>query len=239
MGRAVALRLAELGAKVGVIGRTGADLKRVVGEIEEAGGTATFAVGNIRDTEFLDRTAAEFEAALGPASILVNNAGGQFVADFDQTSDKGWAAVIDTNLSGTRHAILRFGGQMAAAGRGRIVNIVNVENRGTPSVSHAGAARAAVIHLSRSLSIEWAQRGISINNIAPMVLTDGLRNYGDDALAELTRRIPMGRWGDEADHAELVAFYCTDVAAYITGSVVPFDGATYLGPGVDFNEASR
>ncbi|WP_128643263.1 SDR family oxidoreductase [Rhodococcus opacus] len=238
IGKSIAIRLAELGASVGVIGRTESDLLDTIRELSQYDHAATFLAGNIRDVDFVDRAAEHMRSELGNATILINNAGGQFAADFVDISDNGWRAVVDLNLHGTRNMMLRFGPQMIEGGvGGRIVNVVGSNyDRGMPGFSHSGAARAGVVHLSRSLGVEWAQYGISINNIGPMVLTAGAqKGYGDAGVTRLARQIPMGRWGDVSDHADVVAFYCTSAASFITGSLIPFDGANYLGPGVDMS----
>jgi citronellol/citronellal dehydrogenase len=240
IGRAVARRLAELGASVGVIGRTESDLEDCVRELEEFGRPSAHAAGNIRDVEFVEQAVDALAARLGDATILVNNAGGQFAADFTDISHNGWRAVVDLNLHGTRNIIFAVAQQMMRAGHGRIVNVVGSNyDRGMPGFSHSGAARAAVVHLSRSLAIEWARHDISINNVGPMVRTTGAeRSYGEEGLARLAGQIPMGRWGDVSDHADVVAFYCTRAASFITGSLIPFDGGNYLGPGVDMSSAT-
>jgi NAD(P)-dependent dehydrogenase (short-subunit alcohol dehydrogenase family) len=147
------------------------------------GETVTAKAMTIRDPEQVQALFAETWQRFGRLDVLVNSAGGQFPQAAIDFSVKGWNAVIDTNLNGTwymmQSAAQHWRDRQAA---GSIVNIVAVVNRGMPQVAHTAAARAGVIYLSKTLSVEWAPLGIRINCVAPgSIATDGLNVYPREA----------------------------------------------------------
>jgi len=158
--------------------------------------------------------------------VLINGAGGQFPQAAIDFSIKGWNAVVDTNLNGTWYMM-----QSAAkywrdrSMGGSIVNIVAVVNRGMPQVAHTAAARAGVIYLSKTLSVEWAPLGIRVNCVAPgSIATEGLNVYPREAAEGFVLSNPMKRLGDVMDIAQAVVYLAAPTGKFITGEVLAVDG---------------
>jgi NAD(P)-dependent dehydrogenase (short-subunit alcohol dehydrogenase family) len=242
IGFAVAERLAAEGVRLVLVGRREALLTEAVAKLE----TEAVAVpGDVREPATLEAALDAAWNGLGRLDILVNNAGGQFIAPAELISRKGWTAVIDVALNAT------FLWSQGAAQRwieretpGAIVNMVGpFRDRATPGMAHSGAARAGVMHLTRTLAVEWAPVAIRVNNIGPAVLTPGMRGEFADADAtvidELTNRLPTGRWGTLREVGDLTAFLASDVAGYVTGETVVMDGAAWSAEGFGMRPLSN
>src|SRR6266404_7092703 len=192
IGRAIAWLFARLGAHVAVVGRDRGRLDTVVADLASRQLKASAHVADIREPDQVNALFDAVWAAHGRIDSLINSAGGQFPQAAIDFSIKGWNAVINTNLNGTWYMM------QAAAQRwrdhkhpGSIVNIVAVVNRGMPQVAHTAAARAGVIYLSKTLSVEWAPLGIRINCVAPgSIATDGLNVYTREAAEGLVLSNP-------------------------------------------------
>ena len=227
IGRATAYVMTRLGAQVIICGRRAEKLEETAAGIARHLGKPVMTKAmTIRDPEQVQTLFAEVWERFGRLDHLVNSAGGQFPQAALDFSVKGWNAVIDTNLNGTWHMI-----QSAARHwrdrhvPGSIVNIVAVVNRGMPQVVHTAAARAGVIYLSKSLSVEWAPLNIRINCIAPgSIATEGLNVYPREAAEALTVSNPMKRLGDMLDIAQAVAYLAAPTGKFITGEVLSVDG---------------
>jgi citronellol/citronellal dehydrogenase len=232
IGRCVAHELASLGAHVVLAGRRTEPLDRTVAEIVEDGGQASAVPLNIREQEDVDRAIAGLVAEHGRLDLLFNNAGGQFVSDAAAIRPKGWRAVIDTNLNGTwwvtqaafQHAMSERGGAV-------VMMVADMWN-GFPGMAHTGAARAAVVNLTKTLGVEWASHGVRVNAVAPGgILSSGMTTYPPEVLAlvaDQLRKNPSARMGTEAEVASAVTFLLSPAAAYITGTTVRVDGASSL-----------
>jgi NAD(P)-dependent dehydrogenase (short-subunit alcohol dehydrogenase family) len=227
MGRAIAYVLARLGAQVLICGRRAEKLEETAAGIKEhLGKTVQTRAMTIREPEQVQALFDETCARFGRLDVLVNSAGGQFPQAAIDFSVKGWNAVIDTNLNGTwymMHAAARHWREHQHPGS--IVNIVAVVNRGMPQVAHTAAARAGVIYLSKSLSIEWAPLNIRINCVAPgSIATDGLNVYPRAAAEAFSLSNPMKRLGDVIDIAQSVVYLVAPTGKFITGEVLAVDG---------------
>jgi citronellol/citronellal dehydrogenase len=231
IGRAIAVLATRLGAKVMICGRNSERLAETADAVQRLlGKTISCRAITIRDPDQVNSLFDEAWERLGPLHCLVNSAGGQFIQPAMDFSTKGWLAVIDTNLNGTWW-------MMQAAGRrwrdarigGNIVNIVSVVDRGNPNVAHTSAARAGVIHLTRSLAVEWAPLNIRINCVAPgAVLSDGIGRYPEGHEVRLTSANPMRHLGDTWDVAEAVVYLAGPSGKFVTGELVRIDGGGHL-----------
>ena len=230
LGRAIALRLGALGARLVLCGRR-AETLEATADMLRAGGTDVLTVPmTIRDPA---QVAALFDAAwarFGRLDVLVNNAGGQFPQPAIDFSVKGWNAVIDTNLNGTWY-------MMQAAARhwrdaslpGSIVNVVAVVARGMPGIAHTCAARAGVIHLSKTVAVEWAPHRIRVNCVAPGTIeTEGMAVYPEAARAAFHRSNPMLRMGRPEEVADACCYLASEAAGFVTGEVLTIDGGHQL-----------
>ncbi|MBC7542046.1 MAG: SDR family oxidoreductase [Candidatus Sericytochromatia bacterium] len=227
IGYAIAHELLSLGAKVTIASRKAERLQPACERLKSAtGGEVAWQVCDIRESDQDAALVGDHLARFGGLDILVNNGGGQFPANAESVSPKGWEAVIRTNLTGTwfltQQAALQA---MIPQKRGRIVTIVANMERGLPGLAHTGAARAGVINLTRSLSVEWAPYNIQINCVAPGVIqTDGLDVYPDDYVRNFARSIPAKRLGTPEEVALSVIFLVSPAAGYITGTTLAVDG---------------
>lgn len=227
IGRAIAYVLARLGAQVVICGRRADKLQETAAGIEKRiGKPVMIKAMTIRDPEQVQALFKETWEKFGRLDVLVNSAGGQYPQAAIDFSVKGWNAVIDTNLNGTWYmmqaAAQHWRDQRQA---GSIVNIVAVVSRGNPQVAHTAAARAGVIYLSKTLSVEWAPLDIRINCVAPgSIATDGLNVYPREAAEAFTLSNPMKRLGDVMDIAQAVIYLAAPTGKFITGEVLAVDG---------------
>ena len=231
IGKATAFVLGRLGAKLAICGRkidkledTAASLRALRIEVE------TVAM-SIRDPEEVGRLHDRVWERFGGLDILVNNAGGQFPQAAIDFSPKGWNAVVDTNLNGTWYMMQAAARRWRDAGRqgGAIVNIVTVVTRGMPGIAHTCAARAGVIHVSKTVAVEWAPLGIRVNCVAPGVIaTEGMAVYPEEARKKLPGSNPMKRSGEPTDVADAVVYLAGPTGAFITGEVLVVDGGGQL-----------
>jgi NAD(P)-dependent dehydrogenase (short-subunit alcohol dehydrogenase family) len=227
IGRGIAYTLARLGAQIAICGRSAEKLEQTAAGMRRLlGKDVMLRPMSIRKPEEVDALIAEVWTRYGRLDHLVNNAGGQFPQAAIDFTVKGWNAIIDTNLNGSWY-------MMQSAARhwrdhqqpGSIINIVAVINRGNPQVAHTSAARAGVIYLSKSLSVEWAPLNIRVNCVAPgSIATEGLNVYPRAAAESFVVSNPMKRLGDVLDIAQSVAYLACASGKFITGETVHVDG---------------
>ncbi len=230
IGLATAHTMGELGAKIAICGRNPEKLE--AGRAELAGrGIETFARPcDIRDVEQVDAFVTAATDAMGPASILVNNAGGQFPTSAEDLSAKGWEAVIRNNLNGTFFMTQSVANKaMIRHRRGRIVNVIANVVRGFPGMVHTGAARAGVENMTKTLAVEWAQHNIQVNAIAPGIIrTSGTAQYPPELIEMSRQHTPAKRVGTSEEVAELIAYLACEAAWFVTGETWYIDGGAHL-----------
>jgi citronellol/citronellal dehydrogenase len=200
-----------------------------------AGGRVTAAVCDIREEDQVDALVDGVLERERRIDLLVNNAGGQFLAPAEDITPKGFRTVIRLNVDGTwlmTHAVATKA--MIPAGGGKIVSITLSPHQGMPGMAHSSAARAAVENLMKVLSIEWARFGIKLNAVAPgQIATDTFNTKYPRQMVEITAQtIPLGRLGRAEELAWLVAYLASPAGDFISGSVITIDGArdNWLGP---------
>jgi citronellol/citronellal dehydrogenase len=223
IGRAAALELARTGAKLAICGRRPEPLESVQAEL---GDDCLAVPTDVREPEQVAALVEQTLARFGRIDVLVNNAGGQFLAPAEEISLKGWRAVhrlaVDAAWDVTRTVAER---SMIPNKDGVVVFIGFSPRRGMAEMAHAAAARAAVENLAGSLALEWSEHGIrtvcvALGNIA----TEGLDGYGPERVAEWEREVPLGRLGTPEEAAALIAFLASPGGAYVTGTTVVMDG---------------
>jgi NAD(P)-dependent dehydrogenase (short-subunit alcohol dehydrogenase family) len=222
IGRATALALHRDGFSVVIAGRRPEPLEETKGLIGDE--CATLA-GDIREPEVADRLIDLCIERHGRVDVLVNNAGGQFVAAAEDISPNGWAAVRRLNLDAPWYFMQQVAKRSMIPERGgRIVSVVLCPTRGIPGMAHSSAARAGVQALTNVLAVEWGKHNIGVVAVAPgWIDTEGTRQYGDD-LSQMAEHIPMRRLGTAEEVAELIAFLVSPRASYITGQTIVIDG---------------
>lgn len=233
LGREMALAMAGVGAHVTLAARNPDDLALVAAEIRDLGSEAETFVADMSRPEECERICAEALARSGPFDILVNNIGGRRanVPLQDMALDQ-WRALVDLNLTSTFLCCKAIGGAMIARGAGgRIINIASINGmvagRGIEG-RHYEAAKGAVLMLTRSLAVDWAKHGITVNAICPGIFaTDPNREWArknPEIIDGLVRNIPMGRLGEPEDLGPLAVYLASDAARYVTGAAMVIDG---------------
>ncbi len=231
IGRAIALKLAALGARVTVNYRSGeAAADEVVAAITSAGGEARAFRADVSDEEAATSLVKSVVATYGQLDILVNNAGITRDNIMARMKADDFDAVLATNLRSCWlmcRAALRV---MMRARYGRIVNISSVTAlMGNAGQSNYAASKAGIIGMSKSLAREIASRGITVNVVAPgFIATDMTAELPEDLLETARAHIPLGRMGQPSEVAAAVAFLASDEAKYITGQTLNVDGGMYM-----------
>ncbi|WP_417771789.1 SDR family NAD(P)-dependent oxidoreductase [Stappia sp.] len=225
IGAACAAALAETGARVIVTDIDAARAEARAETLRAGGAIASAAALDVTDSARLD----DLAAALEPLDILVCNAGIVSNVPAQDMSDDEWQKVIDVNLTGVFKTCRAFGRRMLAAGRGSIVNIGSMSGDivNTPQPQcHYNASKAGVHHLTRSLAVEWATRGVRVNAVAPTYvatpLLDGLESQPGliERWIDLT---PGGRMGQPEEIGSIVQFLASDASSLMTGAIVRAD----------------
>ena len=227
LGKAMAFLAARLGADVMICSRREELLKETSDVIQEhVGREVAYHAMTIRDPEAVEELMDITWNRFGRLDAVVNNGGGQFPQAAIDFSDKGWNAVVDTNLNGTWYMMQRAARLWQKHGHpGSIVNIVANVDRGMPQVAHTCAARAGVIGLTKSVSTEWAPLDIRVNCVSPgSIATEGLNVYSEEAVEAFLYSNPMKRLGDAFDVAEAVFYLVAPSGKFITGEVLTVDG---------------
>lgn len=228
IGRCVAHELAALGATVALLGRTAARLEAVAAEVAAASGRAEAWPCNIRDEGAARETVAQVVARHGRVDALVNNAGGQFPSALKDITQKGWEAVVQTNLTGGFLMARECLTQSMQSNGGAIVNIVADNWGGMPNMGHSGAARAGMVNFTETAAFEWAGYGVRVNAVAPgYVASSGMDAYPPamrDTIRAMPRTVPLRRFGTEAEVSAAIVFLLSPAAAFITGVTLRVDG---------------
>jgi 3-oxoacyl-[acyl-carrier protein] reductase len=220
--------LAANGAAVALVARREDRLHEAVRRIEAAGGRASAIEADVTDHAAMTRAFETAEAAFGPVTILVNNAG---VAHSDRAlelTEQGYRRVLDTNLDAVFFWAQEGARRMLAAGqRGSIINIASVLGFGVAKGTAAYAiAKAGVVQLTKALALELAFKGVRVNAIAPgWFVTEINRDYlMSEAGRNITREIPVGRFGQDGDLDGALLLLASEAGAYITGATIVVDG---------------
>ncbi len=229
IGLEIARQFLASGAEVYIASRKAQRLEEATNVLQPLGIVHGYQM-DIREPDQVAGLAELIAERSGRLDILVNNAGGQFPSRAEDITPKGWQAVINTNLNGTWYVTQAMAKRFFFEQRaGIVVNIVVNHYRGFPGMAHTGAARAGVSNLTQSLAVEWAQRGIRLNCVAPGIIrSSGLEQYPPELVASVARHIPMKRLGGTEEVAALVLFLASPAATYITGETIYVDGGAHL-----------
>ena len=244
LGRSMALRFSELGARLFLVGRREDPLRETCQEILRLGGAAAYVTCDVRDYAAVEAAAERAEQQFGEINVLVNNAAGNFIAPTEKLSANAFNAVVGIVLNGSFHCTQAFAKRWISRKLGgNVLNIVTTyaaANCGSGFVVPSACAKAGVLALTTSLAVEWAKYHIRINAIAPGPFpTEGAwsRLMPSKQFEEHSReKHPMKRFGRPEELANLAAFLLSDMAEYINGECVVIDGGQWLRGAGEFNE---
>ncbi len=230
IGNAIALELASRGHTVIGTGTTASGAERVTQALGEVAGKGSGVVLDITNSEQSESVIGEVISEFGPITVLVNNAGVTEDNLLLRMKSSQWEKTLNTNLASVfRMTKLCLKG-MTKARYGRIINLSSVVGAtGNAGQTNYAASKAGLIGFTKSLALEIASRGVTVNAVAPgFIETDMTADLPDDQRGRLLEGIPLARLGQPQDIAKAVAFLISDDAAYITGQVLHVNGGMYM-----------
>lgn len=228
IGRAIAETLARHGVTVICVSKSAESCGAAAEAITAAGGKAKALAVDVADPAAIEQAAADLLKAFPAIDILVNNAGITRDGLLFRMSGDDWDSVINTNLSSCFHWCKHLARPMTRARWGRIVNIASVSGiMGNAGQANYSAAKAGMIGLTKTLAREFASRSVTVNAVAPgFIKTDMTTDFvnNPEVSAKILEAVPLKRFGEAADIANMTAFLCAEEANYITGQVFTVDG---------------
>lgn len=237
IGAATAELFAEAGADVALCWYAGDphDVRPVAAAVESHGRRALVLEGDVASTKDVERMVAGTVAQLGGLDIVVANAAIARDVASDELDDERWLSLLEIDLGGVFRCFRAALPHLLEAGGGRLLATSSIAGavQGWPRHAHYTAAKAGVVGLVRSLALEYAAHGITVNAVAPGVVVspqtlDPVNSLGPDGLATFAKSVPAGRNGDPLDIANAFLFLASDRASYITGQTIVVDGGVTL-----------
>jgi NAD(P)-dependent dehydrogenase (short-subunit alcohol dehydrogenase family) len=235
IGRAISLALAEAGADVVASARSQEGVNATASEIEAKGRKTLRATVDILNRASVEDLERRVTAELGPVEILVNSAGMTKRVPTLDCPEELWDQIMAVNLKGTLYGCQVFGRGMIERGHGRIINIASLSTFvAFQEVAPYCVSKAAVGALTKSLAIEWAQKGVTVNAIAPGIIPTALNKslLATPRGQELQLRTPMRRFGTPEEVAGAAVYLAADESAFVTGEIIAVDGG-FLASGVN------
>lgn len=233
LGYGFAQALHDAGAEVVITGVQD-HIKDAAVRLGAEGAAIHYYQGDLTDTDKLPEMVETCKEMLGGRiDILVNCAGMQYRCPAADYPEDKWRRVLDVNLNAVFFLSQLVGRIMLEQGYGRIINIASMTSWCAATMIPAYASsKGAIMQLTKALSNEWCGKGVTVNAIAPgyivTEMTADLKRLNPDHYADVTARIPMGRWGQIEDLHGIVVFLASDIASYISGAIIPVDGG-FLG----------
>jgi NAD(P)-dependent dehydrogenase (short-subunit alcohol dehydrogenase family) len=229
IGQVIAVAFARAGADVAIAARTPEGLAATAKQINDLGRQAVEIPVDLSSQQAAEDVVRTSIEELGHLDIVVNNAGGSsFMVPFLNMRQSGWEKVLRLNLDATMWICQAAGAHMTARGSGSVINVASVAGlAAAPFLAPYGAAKAAVVSLTKTLASEWGRSGVRVNALCPgWTATDLNRILWDtpDGGAATIATIPMARWGKPEEMAGPAVFLASDASSFMTGQVLAIDG---------------
>ncbi|MGW3287954.1 SDR family NAD(P)-dependent oxidoreductase [Streptomyces sp. NPDC001002] len=228
LGRAIAVAVSQAGAAVAVTARTGTDLERLESELAPHGGKVLVLPGSVADSAGVRDMVERITRWTGGLDAVVNCAGiSPHFTRSERVTDEDWRQVIDVNLQGTFYCCREAGKVMLEQRSGSIVNVSSVHARtGFERIAAYAASKGGVEALTRALAVEWADRGVRVNSLAPGYFqTDLSSGLLDSRWGErIVSNTPLGRVGDAEELGGAAVFLVSDASRFVTGTTLTVDG---------------
>ncbi len=231
IGRDIARKLSSMGANIVINDiASSTDADDAAREINEAGGNAICLKGDVRNYDEVEKIIQNTIDKFGTIDILVNNAGITKDGLMMRMSEQDWDDVLDINLKGAFHTIKAASRPMMKQRSGTIVNVASIVGvMGNPGQANYVASKAGLIGLTKTTAKELASRRITCNAVAPGFIRSAMTDKLTDAVKEeYFKSIPLGRFGETEDVANVIAFLASDLAKYVTGQVIHIDGGLVM-----------
>jgi NAD(P)-dependent dehydrogenase (short-subunit alcohol dehydrogenase family) len=241
----MAHRFGSLGANLLIASRKEDVLKAASDELKETGADVAWAVCDVRKPDEVSAMVQVAKEKFGAIDVLLNNAAGNFICPTENLTEGGFKVIVDIVLNGTFNCSLAVGKEMIKQESGTILNIVTTYAwTGSGYVIPSASAKAGVLAMTRSLAVEWGKYGIRTNAIAPGPFpTEGawsrLAPPGFGIEKAMKKRIPLKRFGEHEELANLASYLISDQAGYINGEVVTIDGGEWLKGAGQFNDLDK
>ena len=229
IGQVIAVAFAQAGADVALAARSADGLAETASQVRAAGRTAIEIQADLTTQDAANSTVETAIGKLGQLDIVVNNAGGSnFLVPFLDMRVSGWDKVLRLNLDATMWICQAAGAHMTTRGSGSVINIASVAGlAAAPFLAPYGAAKAAVVGLTRTLASEWGRQNVRVNALCPgWTATELNRNLWDtpDGGQSTIASVPMGRWGKAEEMAGPAVFLASEASSFMTGQVLTVDG---------------
>jgi NAD(P)-dependent dehydrogenase (short-subunit alcohol dehydrogenase family) len=234
LGQAICTRLAEDGHRVAVLDINGEAATKVAAEAQSTGGRAIAATIDVSDESSVQSAFAIVREQLGPVSILVTSAAISGFTRFDKITLDEWNRYLAVNLTGTFLSVRAALPDMVAARWGRIVTISSAAGqKGAPAQGHYSASKGGVIAMTKTIALDYADKGITANTVPPFVIDTPMLREQQEAgklppAEHLSKAIPAGHLGTPDDVAALCSYLCSEGAGYVTGQVIGVNGGAVI-----------
>ncbi len=233
MGKATSLRFAREGRAVGVLDIDGQGAAAVADEINAAGGKAIALAADLGDRAQIEAAVAQTREALGPVTIVVNNAAVESFAPVAEVTDEDWDRLMAVNLKGAFVLIQAALPDMVAAGWGRVINVSAFGAQiGAPNMALYTASKGGVISMTRSMAVELGPQGITVNSVSPGFIDTPMARRAIDGdlfpvpYEQIIASYPIPRLGKPEEIAAACAYFASEDAGYVTGQLLGVNGGT-------------